>query len=373
MTSIESVLNSQRHLANDEKTAKSGRAVHQRHRFWSCNEWDPLKEVIVGTVDNARFPFADPSTLQSEYAGRSLESIPAGAFPEEVIEETREDLERLVETLEQHGVVVSRPALWPHHERVSNPYWDAEGFYNYCPRDVFLVVGDTIIETPNAIRGRYFETFAYRDQLLDYCERGARWISAPKPQLMDNLFNKPPARLVPNNHEPVFDAANVLRLGDDLVYLISSTGNEMGARWLQSVLGDSVRVHTCEIDYFGSHIDTSIVALRPGLLLCNPERVRKSMLPSFLKDWEVIFSPELIDPYSYDQAYRQQCLGSGWMGMNLLSIDAETVIVDRHQTELIKLLERHHIKAVPLELRHARMLGGGFHCVTLDICRMATP
>ena len=26
---------------------------------------------------------------------------------------------------------------------------DAEGYYNYCPRDVLLVRGDHIIETPN--------------------------------------------------------------------------------------------------------------------------------------------------------------------------------------------------------------------------------
>ena len=43
--------------------------------------------------------------------------------------------------------------------------------------------------------------------------------------------------------------------------------------------------------------------------------------------------------------------------------------VDKNQTELIKTLERHSMTVVPLELRHSRTLGGGFHCVTLDLFR----
>ncbi|MHC4214155.1 MAG: inosamine-phosphate amidinotransferase 1, partial [Planctomycetota bacterium] len=30
--------------------------------LWSCNEWDPLEEVIVGNPLRARFPTADRST-----------------------------------------------------------------------------------------------------------------------------------------------------------------------------------------------------------------------------------------------------------------------------------------------------------------------
>jgi N-dimethylarginine dimethylaminohydrolase len=137
------------------------------------------------------------------------------------------------------------------------------------------------------------------------------------------------------------------------------------------VLGDTFRVHTCEFNYYGSHIDTSIVALRPGLLLCNPERVSREMLPPFLREWEIIFSPKLIDPYNRDQSYIGSCLGSKWMGMNLLSVRPDLVIADKHQVDLIRLLETYKINTIPLELRHSRMLGGGFHCVTVDIRRRA--
>jgi len=45
------------------------------------------------------------------------------------------------------------------------------------------------------------------------------------------------------------------------------------------------------------------------------------------------------------------------------------VIVDRYQTNLIQILESQKFTVIPLELRHSRTLGGGFHCVTLDLHR----
>ena len=58
-------------------------------QVWSCNEWDPLEEVVVGNPFGARFPFADLSTRLAEYPDRELTQIPQGPFPEQIIEETR--------------------------------------------------------------------------------------------------------------------------------------------------------------------------------------------------------------------------------------------------------------------------------------------
>jgi len=52
-----------------------------------------------------------------------------------------------------------------------------------------------------------------------------------------------------------------------------------------------------------------------------------------------------------------------------LVVDPHTVICDRNQTELIQTLKSYRFEVVPLELRHSRTLGGGFHCVTLDLIR----
>ena len=117
-------------------------------RVWSCNEWDPLEEVIVGNPLKARFPTADPSTRVAEFPDRPLEEIPQGPFPQRIIEETEEDLDAFVAVLTKLGVTVQRPETWPHEAAFSTIHWQSQGYYNYCPRDVLLVVGDQIIETP---------------------------------------------------------------------------------------------------------------------------------------------------------------------------------------------------------------------------------
>jgi N-dimethylarginine dimethylaminohydrolase len=53
----------------------------------------------------------------------------------------------------------------------------------------------------------------------------------------------------------------------------------------------------------------------------------------------------------------------------MLSIDPRTVIVDAAQELMIGMLEALNFTVIPLTLRHSRTLGGGFHCVTLDLER----
>src|SRR6476620_904549 len=81
---------------------------------WSCNEWDPLEEVIVGNPLKARYPTPDRSTQVAEFPDRSLAEIPSGPFPQRIIEETEEDLNEFVGILEGFGITVKRPCTWPH-------------------------------------------------------------------------------------------------------------------------------------------------------------------------------------------------------------------------------------------------------------------
>jgi N-dimethylarginine dimethylaminohydrolase len=342
-------------------------------RVWSCNEWDPLEEVIVGNPLQARFPTPDLSTQLAEFSDRSLADIPRGSFPQKVIEETEEDLNKFVQVLENLGITVRRPQTWPHEAKFSTVHWESQGYYNYCPRDIMMIIGDHIIETPNVIRSRAQETFSYRALLLEYLRSGAKWYSAPKPMLLDSLFEgvdleKP----TPGNDEPAFDAANVLRFGEDLIYLVSSTGNELGGQWLQTILGDKFRVHLLKDVYYGSHIDSTLVALRPGLILCNPTRVNDDTLPRILKQWKVIYSPPMENTGRHDADYLAKSIGSDWIDMNVFGINPNLVVVDRDQTALMKLLEKEGLDVIPLKFRHSKMLGGGPHCITLDIRRAGT-
>ena len=373
---MEDHLNPQTEISDDEQSAeKNVNSVSETKKsaVWSCNEWDPLEEVIVGNPLNARFPTADPSTQIAEYPDRPIDQIPVGPFPQWVIDETEEDLNEFAATLESFGVKVRRPDTWPHDATFSTINWQSQGYYNYCPRDVMVVIGDQIIETPNVIRSRSQETYSYRTLLMEYMQSGARWISAPKPMLLDSLFEGVDMeRPTPRNDEPAFDAANILRFGEDLIYLVSATGNEMGGHWLRSILGERYRVHFMKDVYYGSHIDSTLVALRPGLVLANPSRINDDTLPAILKQWKVLYSPPMENTDRYDPDYLSKCIGSDWIDMNAFSIGPNVVVVDRNQPTLIKLLENEGLDVIPLKLRHSKLLGGGPHCVTLDVRRRGT-
>jgi glycine amidinotransferase len=284
-----------------------------------------------------------------------------------VIKEAGEDLEIFVETLRGQGVTVKRPPTTDHSRSFGTPDWRTDGQFNYCPRDVLLTVGNTIIETPMPLRARYFESFAYRELVLDYFRSGANWIAAPKPRLPDESYNSTvtPGGSLLSDLEPLFDAANVIRAGRDLLYLVSSSGNTLGAEWLQRALGHEYRVHPIVGIYDGTHIDTTITFVRPGLVVLNPERIIEHEIPEILRGWDVIWCREPVDT-GWCGPYPRSSI---WQAMNFMMVIPELAIVNELQKPLIRDLERHRVEVMPLPMRQARTLSGGFHCVSLDIRR----
>lgn len=341
-------------------------------------EWDPLEEVIVGRAANARIAAPDRGLFAVEYREYgSPDRIPSGPYPDRVIAETEEDLEKLVDALTKLGVTVRRPDVWDHSRRFASPDWETDGQYNYCPRDLFVAVGNWLVEAPMTLRCRQHETLSFKAILLDYLRGGARWIAAPRPRLADNAYRSdgPPARTADGSHplalteaEPVFDAANVLRLGRDVLYLVSDSGNRIGAKWLQSTLGPDFRVRTYEGVYSGTHVDTTITPVRPGLVVVSGERVGPHNLPDVFDGWDVVYLPDVVDIGFTGTAY-----ASKWIGLNFLMVRPDLAVVDPVQVGLVRELERRKVNTLPLRLRHARTLGGGFHCVTLDVRRAGGP
>lgn len=334
----------------------------------SWNEWDPLESVVIGTATNARVPMIDKSLKAINYANLLDEKkIPVGRYPQNVVDEANEDLEGLCSFLRSQGVEVHRPED-KEACSFSNGDWKSESYYQYCPRDHTLVYGDMILECPMPLRSRHFETFALRSLYQKAFEDGAMWLSAPTPQLGDEAYESGEVHkdmLTLKEVEPCFDAANILRCGEDLFYLVSNSGNELGARWLQSTLGDEVRVHPIRDMYSFMHLDSTLSLIRPGLILLNPERVNDDNLPSAFKSWDKIWCPPYED-IGYFSSYNHS---SAWIGMNLLMVNPGLAIVEQNQKSLISLLESHKIDVCPLPMRHQRTLGGGFHCVSLDLKR----
>lgn len=339
----------------------------------SYNEWDPLEEVVVGVVDGAAVPpwhvtlqATVPASQQSFFqrsGGRP--------FPQERIQAARRDLERFVDILEAEGVTVMRPDAADFSKPYSTPEWDSTGLYAAMPRDLLLVVGDEIIEAPMAWRSRYFEVHAYRRLLKDYFRRGARWTSAPRPQLSDELFDpayedpgeEGPFNSVITEFEPTFDAADFVRCGRDLFVQRSHVTNASGIEWLRRHLGRDYRVHEIEIrDTHPMHIDATFMPLAPGKLLVNAERIGR--LPAMFRTWDILEAPE---PCLAESHPMYMC--SAWVNMNVLMLDEERVLVERGEERMIRALRDWGFTPIPCPFVDFYSFGGSFHCATLDVRR----
>lgn len=241
------------------------------------------------------------------------------------------------------------------------------------PRDYLLVVGDVIIESPMAWRSRYFEGTAYRALLKEYFNNGARWLPAPRPELSAELFSTQFSngqelfgeewQSAVTEFEPVFDAADFVRFGRDIVVQRSHVTNAAGIEWVRRCLGPSYTIHEHQFhDAHPMHIDASIMPLAPGKLLINPERVKD--VPAVLKGWDLLPAPRSTLPASHPM---RMC--SPWVVMNVISLDERRVIVEASEEPLIKALRNWGFEPIPVPFRAFYSFGGSFHCATADIRR----
>jgi glycine amidinotransferase len=237
------------------------------------------------------------------------------------------------------------------------------GLYAAMPRDLFLVVGETIIEAPTAWRSRYFDALPFRTLLLEYFMSGARWVAAPKPRLADELYRDlhlpgtSPAEL-----EPTFDAADFVRCGRDLLVQRSKVTNGLGIEWVRRELGSGYTIHEIPVhDDHAMHLDATLVPLAPGVALVNPERL--PVVPAALRHWKLIDAPRPV-PRS-----RSLLMSSDWISINVLMLDEKRAVVDLAEQPLIECLRRNGFETIATSLNAFNAFGGSFHCATLDIRR----
>lgn len=337
------------------------------------NDWDPLEEIIVGHADHARINL-DISTHSFSYADKSWEEIKhmGGSYPQWLIDEANEDADGLAEVLTKLGVKVHRPAKIDWSKEFSTMDWKSQGWYSWCPRDLVLPLGDMLIETPSPVRSRYFETMLYKDIFYQAFEDGALWLSAPRPRLLDESYDlrDVKGKSTLKDHEIIFDAPNIVRVGKDLLYQISNSGNLKGYQWLKRLLEPmGYRLHYSEL-YSYAHFDSTIIPLRPGLVLLNSTRVNPDNCPEIFKKWDKIWFEDCVVQGTKMDGYVAPC--SPYIGMNILSVDQNTIICDDAQIPLMKELEKHKINCIPIRFRHAMTLAGGMHCATLDLRRRGT-
>lgn len=378
----------------------------------SHNEWDPLREIIVGSNKGsvANLSWLNKREIPEESL-KEAKNLAKKACPKKITEEIEEDLDNLALTLERENIIVHRPKVFDQSKFFSTSSWSSNSNNCYNARDLNLIVGNTLIESPSMIHSRYYESSAFYEIFYSYMNKGFNWISAPKPLLnyetLSPLFDEYNERELSeedlehkklsegridklhklSEKEILFEAANILRIGKDLLYLISCSGNNKGARWLQSVLGDEYKVHTTSI-YRSSHIDSTIFCLKPGLVLLNSARVNNSNCPEIFKSWDKIWFSEVSPVSESELAFQKNVrepigkrlvklgfttnllnMASPWVGLNFLSISPDTVVVENRQKSLIKMFESRRFTVIPVQMRHMYTQMGGVHCATLDTVR----
>ena len=361
---------------NEPSSGRSDRAFRSPVNSW--NEWDPLQEIIVGSARGAADMGYEPAFSPYYPPGSPGRAFEGGPVHPAVIDEAERQLDGFAELLARRGITVRRPDPVDHAVPFSTPDWHCTGGHaSACPRDCLLVVGDEIIEAPMAQRARYFEVRAYRNLLMTYFRAGARWTAAPKPRMTDALYREREATEqqpfdfaagpLLNEWEPAFDAASFARCGRDIFWRPDLVSNAAGAAWLQRHLGPDFRIHRASFrEATPTHIDTTLVPVRPGLVLVNPERPSSDgALELFTANgWRIVAAPPSVRT---GRAPARDV--SNWISMNILMLDERTAVVEQAETPMIALMRSLGCEVIPCPFDRVYAFGGGFHCCTLDVRR----
>ena len=375
----------------------------------SHNEWSPLREVVLGTVEGFIPPLEFPNVQEKIVA--EANSLVAKAYPRWYLEEVAEDLANLESVFQSFGIKILRPSWQENSANFSGPNWAAQGYDIYNVRDLHIVFGDTLIVSASASRFRFFEHYALQNIFYNhYMPEGIRWIYAPPPCLRGEYveeYQRPWTALEESEderhialsgglsetfhrlteNEILFDAANIIRIGEDVLYLVSSTGNRLAGKWLQSVLGSHYRVHITDL-YRSSHLDSTVLPLKPGSVLLNSNRVGPENYPKIFQKWDKLYFGDVVPVPENEIKFHQDVrltvfrelkamgvnsalehISSPWAGLNVLSINPETILVHDLQLPLIRLLEGRGFNVIPIRMRHLYSMMGGLHCSTLDTVR----
>jgi glycine amidinotransferase len=318
----------------------------------SFNGWDPLEEVIVGSVDNGARPAFEPA-MRPYFPNPEDREFKVARRGDDELALASDQLETLAEVLRQ------------------------EGASSTCPRDVLLVVGDEIIEASMAMRCRFFEYLPYRSLVTQYFNSGARWTAAPKPSMSDEMYvgdftadgggfdaDTNPAL---SDAEPCFDAASFARCGRDIFYQPDIVTNDFGAHWLGRQLGPEYRLHRARFaDAHPQHIDATMVPLRAGLVMMNPDRppIDDTIALFEENDWEVVWAPPAVrGNFSVTTEV------SNWVSMNVFNVNEDTIICEEREKPMIEFLKSFGFRVIAIPFANVYPFGGSFHCCTLDIRR----
>jgi hypothetical protein len=319
----------------------------------SHNSWSRLEEVWLGDV----YPASWYSHLEPQVRD---------VF-QQLTEITQHDLLKIEETLNKFNVKVRRPVynkiddFLDYKEMLTRP--------QICPRDHFVVIGNTLIGHP--------------DQVVAWQHLIDEYVSDPY------SFFKFPAHICING-------ANVVRVGLDLLVDLEVHVHDTPDYNFQSEWPD-YRVTQV---YNGGHMDGCFAILKPGLILAN--HYYEDYDRTF-PGWKIIYldnptyhaapSTGYQQPYpAYNGKFWNTTVGTNrmfndhvvqhaldWVGdyretyfeLNCLVIDESNVVMLAENHQLAEQLSHHNITVHWVPFRTRSFWDGAMHCLTVDIRRQS--
>jgi hypothetical protein len=322
--------------------------MNQRSDLPSINShdsWSPLQEVWLGDVYPAAwYDHLEPAVRD---VFRQLTEI------------TQQDLTKIQHCIESFGVTVRRPV----YDSIDH-YVQAGHLVKpqICPRDNFVVIGNTI-----------------------YCHQQAQ---RPWQTWIDLYLKDPRCRATVNNIS-FLHGANVVRVGRDIIWDLDVFKHDDPGLWPE------YRVHTVRN---GGHMDGCFAVLRPGLILANHywhdyQRTFPGWHIIQLDDPTYAAAPSTgyRQPYpvyngkfwdttvAINRAFNQHIIDHAldWVGcytetffeLNCLVIDPDNVIMLAENEPLAETLSQYGIQVHWVPFRTRSFWDGAMHCLTVDIRR----
>ncbi len=304
----------------------------------SWNEWDPLKHVIVGKADGCCIPAPEPA-LDAKVPEDSDMKGMHGPRLKDTVDKANDLLNNFASLLEKRGIKVDRPVPINHNQKILQNYFNK----------------DKNMKHETAPKPRLTDLDYRKDYLSEKIGEKKRLEWTEKKYF------------VTTEEEPLFDAADILRFGKDLVVQHGFTTNLKGIDWLKRHFSNH-RVHTVNFpgDPYPIHIDATFTPIREGLIINNPQRrLPKSQRKLFENnDWQIIDSAQPAH-----NSPPPLCCSSVWLSMNILVLDPKTVCVEKSEIYQSDQLDKLGMEVIPVELRDAYAFGGGLHCCTADVYR----
>ena len=338
----------------------------------------PLKSCMVGDV----FPVEKFSHLKDTKILSPLKKV---------IEETKEDLENLSNTLKKLNVKVLRPNM-------ENTPVDLSTYARKPPqqvRDDMAVVGENLFVANNL--PEYQNILSQIDQDLVYYPK--RYMDYTHDSYTFDLNLNTPTT---PDQQRLLSTSFIHLMGKDLYWGTNQPS------WASSPLvtfhkqkweTEGFRVHLMDTENMGGHGDATWCILKPGVIvtlhdLQNYDKKFPGWDICYLEDkyWDQLSPFRTMKNkvggkwWIHGEEHNDQLINyvESWLGdwvgyceetvfeVNMLSVNEECVIVNNYNEKVFEFLKQHKIEPIVCAQRHRWFWDGGVHCLTQDLYREGT-